>query len=105
LLVAFAAGVPEADLVGLPDRTVVLPWANLRTVTGERKATGLSGSLIAEAVAPPPPPTRVVVVPDGDAEGARGEPVEPRRRAVPSRAPRAGAAGTAAGATAAADPN
>ena len=71
---AFAAGVPEADLAGLPDRTVVLPWANLRAATGERKATGLSGSLIAGAVAPPLPPTRVVVVPDGDAEGARGEP-------------------------------
>jgi transcription elongation factor GreA len=92
LLSAFAAGVPEADLAGLPDRTVVLPWANLRTATGERKATGLSGSLIQEAVAPPLPPTRVVVVPDGDAEGARGEPVEPRRRAAPSRAARAGAA-------------
>ena len=39
---------PGADLAGLPDRTVVLPWANLRTATGERKATGLSGSLIQE---------------------------------------------------------
>ena len=106
LLTAFAAGVPEADLAGLPDRTVVLPWANLRTATGERKATGLSGSLIQEAVAPPLPPTRVVVVPDGDAEGARGEPVEPRRRAAPSRAARsAAAAGThaAAGGNPAAD--
>jgi len=90
LLAAFAAGVPEADLAGLPDRAIVLPWANLRTSTGERKATGLSGSLIAEAVAPPLPPTRVVVVPDGDAEGARGEPVEPRRRAAPSRAAASG---------------
>jgi transcription elongation factor GreA len=98
LLAAFAAGVPAADLAGLPDRTVVLPWANLRTVTGERKATGLSGSLIAEAVAPPLPPTRVVVVPDGDAEGARGEPVEPKRRAAPPRAARAGATTGARGA-------
>jgi transcription elongation factor GreA len=92
LLAAFAAGVSEADLAGLPDRTVVLPWANLRTVTGDRKATGLSGSLIPETVAPPLPPTRVVVVPDGDAEGARGEPVEPRRRAAPSGPAKAGAA-------------
>ncbi len=91
LLAAFAAGVPAGDLAGLPDRAVVLPWANLRTVTGERKATGLSGSLIAEAVAPPLPPTHVVVVPDGDAEGARGEPVEPRRRGTPSRAAASGA--------------
>ena len=105
LLAAFAAGVPEADLAGLPDRTVVLPWANLRTVTGDRKATGLSGSLIQEAAAAPLPPTRVVVVPDGDAEGARGEPVEPRRRAAPSRAARAAAAGMATGANVAADGN
>ena len=99
LLAAFAAGVPEADLVGLPDRTVVLPWANLRTATGERKATGLSGSLISEAVPAPPPATRVVVVPDGDAEGARGEPVEPKRRAAPSRTARTGATAGAPGAT------
>ena len=105
LLAAFAAGLPEADLAGLPDRTVVLPWANLRTVTGDRKATGLSGSLIQEAAAAPLPPTRVVVVPDGDAEGARGEPVEPRRRAAPSRAARAAAAGMATGANVAADGN
>jgi transcription elongation factor GreA len=81
LLTEFAARVPDAELVGLPDRAVVLPWANLRTATGERKATGLTGSLIVEPVEPPRPPTRVVVVPDGDAEGARGEPPPPKRQA------------------------
>ena len=91
LLAAFAAGVPDADLDGLPDRSVVLPWANLRRPTGERKATGLTGSLIAEAVEAPPPPTRVVAVPDGDAEGARGEPPAPRRRTTTPRTPRAAA--------------
>ena len=45
LLAAFAAGVPEADLAPLPDRSVILPWANLRSASGERKATGLTGSL------------------------------------------------------------
>ena len=94
LLAAFGEGIPEADLAALPDRTVVLPWANLRTATGERKVTGLSGSLIAEAVEAPLPPTRVVVVPDGDAEGADGEPPEPKRRATPTtRATRAVAVG------------
>ena len=82
LLTEFAAGVPESELAGLPGRAVVLPWANLRTATGERKATGITGSLIAEPVEPPRPPTRVVVVPDGDAEGARGEPPPPKRRAA-----------------------
>ena len=89
LLAAFAAGVPEADLAALPDRSVVLPWANLRRPTGERKATGLKGSLIPEPVVAPLPPTRIVRVADGDAEGARGEPPAAKRRPAAPRAPRA----------------
>ena len=85
LLAAFAATVPEAERAALPDRDVVLPFANLRRPTGERKATGLAGSLLPEPVEPAPPPTRVVHVPDGDAEGARGEPPPPRRRATAPR--------------------
>lgn len=88
LLEAFAQGVGDAERSSLPDRDVVLPFANLRRGDGQRKATGLSGSLIAEPVAPPPPPTRIVELADGDAEGARGEPPEPRRRVAPPRAPR-----------------
>ena len=88
LLAAFAAGVPEADLAALPDRSVVLPWANLRRPTGERKATGLTGSLMVEPVAAPLPPTRVVRVPDGDADGANGEPAAPKRRPAAPRAAR-----------------
>ena len=41
---------------------------------------------------PPPPPTHVVVLPDGDAEGARGEP--------PERKPRSRGGGGKVGATA-----
>ena len=89
LLAAFAAGVPEADLAALPDRSVVLPWANLRRPTGERKATGLKGALIPEPVVAPLPPTRIVRVADGDAEGARGEPPAAKRRPAAPRAPRA----------------
>jgi len=100
LLTAFAEGVPEADLGALPDRAVVLPWANLRAVTGDRKATGLSGSLITEAIGPTPPPTRVVVVPDGDAEGARGEPPAPKRRVAAPGATRRASPGTSVGAPA-----
>ena len=66
---AFADRVPETDLAGLSDRSVVLPWANLRRPTGERKATGLTGSLLAEVVEAPAPPTQVVQVADGDADG------------------------------------
>jgi transcription elongation factor GreA len=81
LLSAFAEGVSAEERAGLPADAVVLPFANLRRATGERRATGLSGSLLTETAVPPPPPTRVVVMPDGDAEGARGEPPAPRRRA------------------------
>jgi transcription elongation factor GreA len=90
LLAAFAAGVAPADLAGLPDRDVVLPWANLRRPTGERKATGLSGSLLVDPTAEAPAaPTFVVQVPDGDADGANGEPPASRRRATVPRTPRA----------------
>jgi transcription elongation factor GreA len=90
LLTEFAARVPAAEIAALPDSAVILPWANLRTATGERKATGITGSLIAEPAEPPRPPTRVVVLPDGDAEGSRGEPAPTNRRtAVPAeRKPR-----------------
>ncbi|MEP6637872.1 MAG: transcription elongation factor GreA [Chloroflexota bacterium] len=97
LLAAFAAGVPETDLAALPDRSVVLPWANLRLPTGERKPSGLTGALVAEAVVTPAPATRLVRVPDGDAEGARGEPAVPKRRPVAPRAPRAPMASKAGG--------
>jgi transcription elongation factor GreA len=92
LLAAFADGVPEAERAALPDRDIVLPFANLRTATGDRKRTGLSGSLIVEPAAAPPPPTRIVELPDGDADGARGEPPAP----VPAGRPPARAAATRA---------
>ncbi len=82
ILSTFAAGVSDAARAGLPDHDVVLPFANLRMPAGARKRTGLSGSLIPEPAVSPPPPSRVVVVPDGDAEGARGEPPAPKRAAA-----------------------
>ena len=91
LLAAFAASVPADDVAALPDRDVVVPWANLRRPTGERRATGLAGSLLVEEKAPPAPPTRVVVMPDGDAEGARGEPVIRKSRSVRAARPAASA--------------
>lgn len=92
VLEAFANGIPAAERAALPDRDVVLPFANLRRPDGSRKATGLTGSLIAEPVAVPPPPARIVQLPDGDAEGARGEPPEPRRRVVRATPVRPGVA-------------
>ena len=102
LLTAFAEGLEASERAALPDHDVVLPFASLTRPTGERKRTGLSGSLLPEAVEPPRPPTRVVNLPDGDAEGARGEPPPPKsRRAAPaaSRKPIAPASTTVAGET------
>ncbi len=82
LLTAFAAGVSPEERQALPDPDVVLPFANQRRPTGERRQTGLTESLLAEAAAAPAPARRVTVVPDGDAEGARGEPPAPRRRST-----------------------
>jgi transcription elongation factor GreA len=96
LLEAFAEGVPAAERSALPDRDVVLPFANLRRPDSQRKATGVTGALLAEPVDAPAPPTRVVQLPDGDAEGARGEPPEPRRRATASKAPTRVPVGTTA---------
>jgi transcription elongation factor GreA len=80
LLGAFAASVESGGASGAGGN-MVLPFANLRQTTGERRATGLAGSLIVEPATPAPPETRVVQMPDGDAEGARGEPPAPRSRA------------------------
>ncbi len=93
LLTAFAAAVPAAERAALPDTAVVLPFANLRSTT-ERRASGITGSLLPDTAEPPPPPTRVTVLPDGDAEGARGEPPERRPRAAPKRATSAAGTGT-----------
>ncbi len=83
LIEAFAAGVPDAERAGLADPDVVLPFANLRRGTGARKSTGLTGALLADPAAAPMPPGHVVLVPDGDAEGARGEPPPVRRTRAP----------------------
>jgi transcription elongation factor GreA len=90
LLSAFGEVVPLAEQAALPDTDVVLPFANLRTPTGARKRTGLTGSLRAEP-ATVAPPTHVVELPDGDADGARGEPParKPRAAAKPAPAKRA----------------
>ncbi len=81
---AFDASVSDAERAGLPDRKVILPFANLRRGDGRRKETGLTGSLVAEPVGAPSPPTRVVQLPDGDAEGARVEPPPARRPRAPA---------------------
>jgi len=113
LLGAFAASVdssPEAA-PRLPDRTVILPFANLRTATGTPKAHAVTGAAEPRAEEPPVPPTRVVDVPEGDADGAANSlprrPMEARPAPVrpaperpapvrPRQEPRAPAAGRAA---------
>ena len=85
LLVEFAASVGAAERAGLPDSTVVLPWANLRTATGERKATGIANPLLADDRPPGPAPvTAVVELPPAEADGARDE-AKRGRRPAPGR--------------------
>lgn len=74
VLSAFADSVPAAERERLPDTIVVLPFANLRTATGERKSTGLSNSLLAGEPTRPVPVGRIVELPPGAAEGASGLP-------------------------------
>jgi transcription elongation factor GreA len=102
---AFSAAVPEADRARLHDPAVVLPFANLRSTSGERKAHGLSGYLVPEEPRPVAPATRVVEVPAADAEGARGLPAaraaggterQARRPSSPSGTGRTGRGPTAA---------
>jgi transcription elongation factor GreA len=72
LLTAFAATITAAERAALHDPTVVLPFANLRTATGERKKTGLANSLVPAEPVRPTPAGRVVVVAPGAADGAGG---------------------------------
>ena len=83
LLTSFAESLDAAEIAALPDASVVLPWATLRRPTGERRATGIAGALLVEERVTAPP-ARVVVLPDGDDEGARGEP--PLKKSRPVRA-------------------
>ena len=89
VLSAFAETVPADERAALPDQDVVLPWANLRTATGERKRTGLANSLQAADPVRRTPSARIVEVPPGAAEGASGLPPSRAAGGTVRRAPRA----------------
>jgi transcription elongation factor GreA len=74
LLDAFAGSVPAEERAALRDPATVLPFANLRTATGQSKDHGVRRSTLPAEVVPVPPPTRVVEVAPGDAEGSRSQP-------------------------------
>jgi len=94
LLSEFAEGVGDAARAALPDTTVVLPWANLRTVTGERKATGIANPLVPDTSPPSPPPVSTIVdLPPAEADGARDE---AKRKARPAPGRGTGRVATAA---------
>lgn len=86
LLTAFAATIPAAEVAGLHDPSVVLPFANLRSVTGQRKATGIVNGLVPAEPRPVAPAGSVTQLEPGAAEGA----AESSRRASGTvrRAPR-----------------
>jgi hypothetical protein len=69
---AFAGSV-DASVEAVPrlqDREVVLPFANLQSTSGARKAHGLSGTVEPKPPEEPVPGTTVVDLPAGSAEGA-----------------------------------
>ncbi len=91
LLEAFAAGVSPEERAALPDQNTILPFANLRRPTGDRKTTGLTGATLPVEKAPETPEGRVVEVAPGTADGvaaARNPGTTRRTNAVPPR-PRA----------------
>jgi transcription elongation factor GreA len=82
---AFASGVGEAERAALPDTSVIAPWANLRTPTGDRKQTGIANPLLPDDREPGPAPiTAIVQLPAGEADGARDE-AKRARRPAPGR--------------------
>ena len=91
LLEAFASGVTAEERAALPDRATVLPFANLRRTTGDRKQTGITGASIPAEKVPEPPAGRLVDVAPGIADGVappRNSGTTRRTNAVPPR-PRA----------------
>ena len=89
LFSAFAEAIPPDERARLHAASPVLPFANLRSTAGERKAHGLSGFLVPEEPAAPSPPTRVTDLPPGEAEGASGLPPTRAAGGTTRRAPRA----------------
>ena len=92
LISAFATAIPEAERSRLHDPSVVLPFANLRSVGGGKKAHGLTGYLVPDDRPAPLPVGSIVDLPAGDADGASGLPT----RAAGGTARRGPAAGRAA---------
>jgi len=91
LLATFAAAVSAEEAAALHDASVLLPFANLQTSTGERKRHGITGSLLADAE----PPT--AGSPRGSGKvGARGRPARTGSGAAAGRSTRARAAQRAA---------
>jgi transcription elongation factor GreA len=92
LFAAFAEKIPADDIGRLHDPAVVLPFANLRSTSGDRKAHGLTGYLVPEEIAPPAPARRVVDLPPGDADGVGEAVPSGRGRRSAATRPRVAAA-------------
>jgi transcription elongation factor GreA len=86
---AFADAVPAADRERLHDPVVVLPFANLRSTAGDRKAHGLTAYLVPDDAEPPRRVTpHVTELPPGDADGASGLPPTRAAGGTTRRAPK-----------------
>jgi transcription elongation factor GreA len=87
LLTAFAEQVDGRAASGLHDPTVILPFANLATATGERKAHGIAGSVLRDDE-----PSRRDAVGSSDRPASREAPSLPAAPASRSGARRSGTA-------------
>ncbi|MBF6605477.1 MAG: hypothetical protein IVW53_07850 [Chloroflexi bacterium] len=100
LFTAFAAAVDASPDAAprLPDRSLVLPFANLQDATGRRRTHGLSGTIEPKPPAVPAPGTTIRELPGGSADGAEesavGRPLERRAPSAPRPMPADRPAGT-----------
>jgi transcription elongation factor GreA len=68
-----AFGEGRVSPPGRPAGALALPWANTRRPTGERQATGITGSVVPEPPRAPEPERRIVELEPGDADGTSRE--------------------------------
>jgi hypothetical protein len=92
VLGAFGAGIDASEeaLPRLPDRTLILPFANLQSSTGLRKPHGITGAIEPKPAEPTvaAPGSRIVELPEGAADGvADATPDRPMEVRTPSPRP------------------
>jgi transcription elongation factor GreA len=92
LVSAIRESVTADERAALPDQVTVLPWANLEAVTGERKATGITGSLLADEDVPASSRSAPAGASRSTTAARRATTTAPRARRSPATTSRASSA-------------